>query len=497
MKKINNICIVGGGSAGWMTAGLLVKNLPSFIKVTLVESPNIPTVGVGEATLVSFRNFMNDCGFDEDKWIDEVDGLYKCGIKFIDWIEKGHIIWHPFTSLAQPTHDLTSAHLYKKSINNNFEEFSKYCIPNYTSTVEHEKIDESNVGYHVDAAKLARFFINNNESVNHILAHVEKVNTENNQISSIVLDNGETIQADIFVDCTGFKNLVSSNIDGANWVNKSEYLGANAAVAAPVKYDDPSTEMKPFTTAKCLDIGWMWITPVQSRIGSGIVFNKDITPVEEAMETYDSIWNKDRRLKDFNVISFEPKYNKRSWRSNVVSIGLSSGFVEPLESSGLEFIIQGASVLLSRIRKGYFIESDADFYNARMSFQYEETFNFIQLHYLNSKRESKYWDFIRNKPIQNELQQKIEYYKDHGLQFREMPGDSIFAHHSWIILMEGAGFDGGFSSYIPDETAREMLNDRYRLHEMQTHQSRFTNFEVMNRRKAVNSFKGLIENGRK
>lgn len=494
MKKVNNICIVGGGSAGWMTAGLLTKNLPSYIKVTLIESPNIPTVGVGEATLVSFRNFMLDCGFHEDQWIDEVDGLYKCGIKFEDWVRKNHIIWHPFANLQQPSHDLTSAHLYKKSVNNSFEEFCKYCVPNYTSIIKHEKVDESNVGYHVDAAKLARFFINNVKDVNHILGHVQNVNVENSEIVSIDLDNDLTIEADLFIDCTGFRNLVSSNIEGADWVSKTDFLGANCAIAAPVKYEDKALEMKPFTTSKCLDIGWMWITPVQSRIGSGIVFNKDITPVEEAMEVYDSIWGKDRRLKDFNVIPFEPRYNKRSWRSNVVSIGLSSGFVEPLESSGLEIIIQGASVLLSRIRKGYFIDSDADFYNSRISFQYEETFNFIQLHYLNSEIESKYWDFIRNKPIQEELKLKIEYYKDHGLQFREMAGDAIFAHHSWVILMEAAGFDGGFTSYISDDVSVELLNNWYRFNELLAHENRFTNYELLNRRKSINNFQGLRTN---
>lgn len=493
MNEVKSICIVGGGSAGWMTAGLLSNHLPKNFSLTLIESPNIPTVGVGEATLRTFKEFMERCGWNEWEWIDEVDGIYKSGIKFEDWVEKDRIIWHPFHGFPKPTEDITIYDIFKSSHPNpTYENFLKYVPPLYDTAINKKLVADNldALGYHLDAAKLARFFINkNNESkrVNHILSDIKDVILDSNgNIDHLLYGESEILNCDFYIDCTGFKNIVSSKINGAEWIHKDNMLLGNTAIAAPVEYENPEIEMSPYTTAKCLDIGWMWMTPIQTRIGSGIVFNRNITPIEEAKKTYDSIWP-NRRLKDFNIIHFEPKYNSKSWRKNVVSIGLSSGFVEPLESSGLQFIIESADALLGKIRKGFYTKSDQSFYNSLISNQYEETFDFIQLHYLNSKHKSLFWKKFNELKISPSLQYRIDQHKENGFSDDMLSSYVVFGHHSWVLLFEGVGIQGKHNNYINEDASRHILLDFYKNHELFLYKNYKSNFEIIEDKKIYNS----------
>ena len=483
MKKVSSICIVGGGSAGWLTASLLRKQLPPHFEISIIDPPTIPSVGVGEATLVNFGPFMEQCGFNEAQWLDEVDGTYKCGIVFEDWVKEGHKIWHSFSGL-QYVDQVNSVSLYKNTSEaDDHASFSRKCLTNYTCSVENNKVHEG-VGYHLDAKKLARFLKKNTVGVELFEEAVEKVEHTDSEIATVLLKDGTKIKADLFVNCTGWSSIFSEATKHAKWIDRSGDMPVNTAVAAPVKYVDEAFEMHPYTTAKCLDIGWMWVTPTQSRIGTGIIFNSSITSVEEAKVKFDSIWG-DRRLAEFNVLRWEPKFNSESWLGNIVSVGLSSGFVEPLESSGLALIMDAGVSLLGRIRKGFYDSADILAHNARMTLKYEETMDFVRLHYLNSTYTSKFWGMVGEQKLTESLTERISLYEKFGYNDVFLPEGAIFSEHSWVSLFEGVGVKGCFPSGRSATDDLIALNHHYANNEMYRHRGRHTNFELLQMKRDV------------
>ena len=486
MKGTSSICIVGGGSAGWMIASLLRRQLPPHFEISIVDPPTIPSVGVGEATLANFGNFMEQCGFNEAQWIDEVAGLYKCGIVFEDWIKENHKIWHSFSGI-QYVEQTNSVSLHKNTSEaDDHDSFSRKCLINYTCSVENNKVD-GGIGYHLDAKKLALFLKNNTVGVKIFEEAVEKIEHIDSEVSTVLLKDGTKIKADLFVNCTGWSSIFSEAIKHAKWIDRSGDMPVNIAVAAPIEYVDEALEMHPYTTAKCLDIGWMWVTPIQSRIGSGIIFNSSITSVEEAKSKFDSIWG-DRRLAEFNVLRWEPKYNSESWLGNVVSIGLSSGFVEPLESSGLALIAEAGYSLLGRIRKGFYNLTDILAHNAKMTLDYEETMDFVRLHYLNSTYTSKFWDMVGEQKLTESLKERISLYEKFGYSNVFLPWGAIFASHSWITLFEGVGVKGCFPSGNSSTDDLITLNHHYANNEIYKHRSAHSNFDLLQMKKGVSEY---------
>tara|TARA_R110002072_G_scaffold136943_1_gene279614 strand:- start:2903 stop:4405 length:1503 start_codon:yes stop_codon:yes gene_type:complete len=483
IKKTASVCIIGGGSAGWMTASLLRRQLPPHFEVYIIDPPTIPSVGVGEATLVNFGRFMEDCGFSEDQWIDEVGGLYKCGIVFEDWVKENHKIWHSFSGLGY-VDQVSSVSLHKNTSEaEDYASFSRKCLTNYTCSVENNKI-HGGVGYHLDAKKLALFLKKNTVGVKLFEEAVEKIEHTDSEIDNVILKDGTIVKADLFVNCTGWGSVLSEVTKSAKWVDRSGDMPVNIAVAAPVEYADEALEMRPYTTAKCLDIGWMWVTPIQSRIGAGIIFNSSITSVEEAKSKFDSIWG-DRRLAEFNVLRWEPKFNSESWLGNVVSIGLSSGFVEPLESSGLALIAEAAYSVLGRIRKGFYNTTDVLAHNARMTLKYEETMDFVRLHYLNSTYTSSFWNMVKEQELSESLIERIRTYETLGYNNSFLPEGSIFSEHSWISLFEGVGVKGHFPSWRSAAEDLRALNYNYANTEIYKHLGAHSNFDLLQMKKGV------------
>jgi tryptophan 7-halogenase len=483
MKKVASVCIVGGGSAGWMTASLLRKQLPPHFEVSIIDPPTIPSVGVGEATLLNFGHFMEQCGFNEAQWIDEVEGLYKCGIVFEDWVKENHKIWHSFSGL-QYVDQVSSVSLHKNTSEaEDYASFSRKCLTNYTCSVENNKV-HGGVGYHLNAKKLALFLKKNTVGVKLFEEAVEKVEHTDSEIDNVILKDGTIVKADLFVNCTGWSSVLSEVTKSAKWVDRSGDMPVNIAVAAPVEYADEALEMRPYTTAKCLDIGWMWVTPIQSRIGAGIIFNSSITSVEEAKSKFESIWG-DRRLAEFNVLRWEPKFNSESWLGNVVSVGLSSGFVEPLESSGLALIGEAGYSLLGRIRKGFYNTTDVLAHNARLALKYEETMDFVRLHYLNSTYASKFWKMVKEQELSESLVERINMYEKFGYSNTFLPEGAIFSEHSWVSLFEGVGVKGCFPSGSSATDDLLTLNHHYANNELYRHRGRHSNFELLQMKKDV------------
>jgi tryptophan halogenase len=386
-----NITIIGGGTAAWLTAAYLSKNHPHF-RVSVIDKTNGEPIGVGEATLLDFAPFMQACGFKIEEWAPAVSATLKSGILFPDWGEEGNIVWHPFLQhITYPTYGQWDVWAVDQT--NPFED---YGLPTY-SVAKENKVDFGHLGnyaYHVDCGKLVAFVQQRiSDFVTFIDSGVVSVNKTGNTIHSVVLENGRVHESDMFIDCTGFNSILKKQ----ERVDLTGRLFCNAAVTGQIQFVDRQAELKPYAVSRAVDCGWIWEIPVYDRIGSGLVFNRDITSIDEAKARFVNHWGADRvNVDSLRVIQWESFYIKNFWEGNVVSIGLSAGFIEPLESTGLAIIIKGITRLSDKIKVGTYRSTDADVYNAQMINIYEDAVDFVSMHYANSNRQGAFWDYVRD-----------------------------------------------------------------------------------------------------
>ena len=483
-NKVDSICIVGGGTAGWMTAAYALHNLPN-ISITLVESPNIPTVGVGEATILGFDHFLKDCGIPVALWSKACDATIKCGTYFPDWKGDGSNIWQPFyfpvgTSDDGAMGDIVNLALEAGATNENLETYVSW----YNSCIKQNLIPsntsadggDAHVGYHLDAIKLANFlstYLNKKHpKLTHIKQHINNPVIDNGNVKKVVLDTGEEITADFFVDCTGFKKLLSNEIPGSDWVDRSHMLFTNAAVASQIDYETDDEPQVPYVTAQATDLGWIWKTPVKDRIGSGLCYNSNLTTKQEAEDHFVQHWG-EHRLKTgkFNHVPFEPKYNRKNWRGNCFSVGLASGFIEPLESTGLALLIIGATGLRT-LQKGHYTQDDVDAYNTDIETVYEDSMNFVGLHYFNNPRQGKFWKHVSENF--KETDKLSELATNYAKTFTPTVEDQffprnteIFAETNWKLWLQTVGIKPA----TPKIEKQNAINIIKAMHEVENKQS--------------------------
>jgi tryptophan halogenase len=439
------IVVLGGGSAGWLTAAYALNTLP-WINLILIESENIPTVGVGEATIINFGDFMKDCGISPLLWQNASDAVFKMGILFPKWKDGTTDVWHPFMFESAKMEDGTE---YTRTVLGNQAGLSrdtwlKEAVSWYDFAVNKKQlpdINSSSVGFHLDAIKLANFLSSYckekyKDRLTHILTDVKDVIVEQEDIVSIKTDKG-TITSDFFIDCTGFKRVLSSKIPGSEYVNFDHMMFTNAAVATPVTYKSADEIIQPYTVAEACEHGWIWKTAIEGRIGTGLVYNDSLLTKQQAEEYLTEHWGKNRLLHGkFNHISFKPEYNTKNWRGNCLSIGLSSGFVEPLESTGLGLLVSGARIGLDILRKHFYIPEDRTFFNSWKSSLYVDSFDYVALHYMNNSRPGPFWDKVRNefKPSAT-LQQRLDLNKEEFLTKGHDQPTLVFKEDSWRVWL--------------------------------------------------------------
>jgi len=395
MKNINKVVILGGGTAGWLTAAYLSKVLKNC-EIALVDKENSTPVGVGEGTLLNFEPFLQQCGFDFNDWFDEVGATYKKGILFKNWKQQGRDIWHPF--LINPHIELHNNSLV--SLHDCYSQCQELDFKsNFTAFYNH--IDNNFVdlnykhGYHIDCGKLVKFLknrITSRENFNLILSEVKHVNSQNGKVSGLTLINGHYVSADLFIDCTGFGRVL--NQDRSCIVDLSDDLFCDTAIAAHIPYANTEKEMTPYVTSEACDIGWIWSIPVRDRIGSGIVFNRNITPIDEAAEHLCKYWQHRVTKDNLTTINWNPYYDSKMWKGNVVNIGLSAGFIEPLESTGVALIMEGIYQLSQRISDLNYNTLDKDIFNLSMTSFFQESVDFVKMHYYQNERTSDFWKYV-------------------------------------------------------------------------------------------------------
>lgn len=433
LKNIKKIVIVGGGSAGWMSAAMFIKTFPEW-DISVVESPNIPTIGVGESTLGSIRIFCHYLGIDEKDFIPFTSATYKMSIKFTDFYEKDSGAFHyPFgLPYLNDTYKGIEDWFYKKALEPDTpnQDFVRSYFPaaalfekNKFSNNRNKQFGNFNpdldVAYHFDAVRFAiwlrdRYSIP--RGIKHIQAEVKDILTDDQGITELILDNGSKIQADLFVDCTGFKSLLLEKSLGIEFDSYEHMLPNNRAWACQVPYVDKSVEIQPYTNCTAIENGWVWNTPLWSRIGTGYVYSDKYASPEQALEEFKNYLCSDKmaipRTREqveqlsFRDVPFKIGIHKQTFVKNVVAIGLSAGFLEPLESNGLYSVHEFLFKLMKILKRGSVSQFDRDSYNNTTLGMFRNFAEFVALHYALSHRDdTPYWRDISNKKFKEDLDQ--------------------------------------------------------------------------------------------
>jgi tryptophan 7-halogenase len=441
------IVIVGGGSAGWMTAAALSRFLTRGWSIKLIESEEIGTVGVGEATIPGIRMFNAALGIDEDEFIRATQGSFKLGIEFDGWLRPGEKYIHAFGQVGRDLGLIPFHHYWLRAraagANEGLDAYSltagaaaanRFTRGNPTPNAP---LGPMTYAYHFDAGLYAAFLRKQAETrgVERIEGKIKDVqlSSESGDVASVLLEDGTLVAGDLFVDCSGFRGILIEDTLKTGYVDWTHWLPCDRALAVPCASVKPLT---PHTRSTARKAGWQWRIPLQHRIGNGHVYCSSHLSDDEAASILLS--NLDgEALGDPRPIRFKTGMRKQFWNRNVVALGLSSGFLEPLESTSIHLIQSGIERLLKFLPNGPIAAADRDAYNAQSTFEFERIRDFIILHYHLNQRDEPFWKACRDMAIPDTLVEKLETFRANGRIFRV--SDELFTELGWLQVMVGQG----------------------------------------------------------
>lgn len=446
-NALKSICIVGGGSAGWMAATLLSSTLRgSNIKITVVESPDIETIGVGESTVPSMMDFIKTSQINLKEFIQATSATFKLGIQFDDWHSLGDSYFHPFGKVGKDINGFDFYQAWLKSLadgnltrwldhspNAIMAEHERFMLP----PQQHQNWVLANYAHalHLDAVKVARYLrdLCQKRGVVRVEATVKNVTIdEKNFIQSLIFENDFVHNSDFFIDCTGFKGLLIEETMKVGYENWSHFLPCNRAVTVQTEQVDNPL---PYTIATTREAGWSWKIPLQNRMGNGYVFSSQFCSDEKAIETLtNSVSGK--MLNEPRVIPFVTGKRNKIWHNNCLSLGLASGFLEPLESTAIHLIYKTLVHFIKHFPDADFDRDNELLFNQKIDADYEEIRDFIILHYCTSTRDdSEFWRWCQKMPVPESLSEKIRFFKKRG-QLEKISGQ-FFSSDSWCSILEG------------------------------------------------------------
>lgn len=444
-RKIRRIVIVGGGSAGWMSAAALSQSINRDCDITLIESDEIGIIGVGEATIPPIKLFNDMLGIDENDFVRRTKGTFKLGIQFVNWAKQGHRYFHPFGSYGRPFDLVQTQHHWQRAhASGKAGSFDEYCMAWAAARAgrfDHPSNDPRNVlstylyAYHFDAGLYARFLREYSEArrVKRVEGKIVSVaqNPGTGFVESVRMESGQNIAGELFIDCSGLRAILIEGALKTGHEDWSHWLPCDRALAVPCE----NAELTPYTRSTAHAAGWQWRIPLQHRTGNGHVYSSKFMGDDEAaailMKHLDG-----NALAEPRPIRFTTGRRKLFWVKNVIAIGLSSGFLEPLESTSLHLIQAGISKLLA-----YFPDLDFDplvinEFNRVAITEVERVRDFIILHYhLGSRDDSEMWRYCAHMSIPDTLQYKIDHFRHYG---RIIPGEmDLFGPPSWLAVHIG------------------------------------------------------------
>ncbi|MEV4318224.1 tryptophan halogenase family protein [Actinocrispum sp. NPDC049592] len=435
--SIRRVVVLGGGTAGWMAASYLGKALGPQVTVTVLEAPSIPRIGVGEATVPNLhKTFFQFLGIDEEDWMRECNASYKMGIKFINWRTGGRgeskarnldgkpdHFYHLFGLLPNQDNQPLSHHwTYKKLAGQTDEPFDYACYrepPIMDENLSPRFMDGTkwtNYAWHFDANLVAAFlrkFATTKQGAVHIEDKMtEAVLDQRGYVTALKTEKGATIEGDLFIDCSGFRGLLINQAMKEPFLDMSDYLLNDSAVATQIPHDDENVGIEPYTSSIAMSSGWSWKIPMLGRFGTGYVFSSRFQERDDATLEFCKMWGVDPETQPLNQIKFRVGRNRRAWVRNVVSIGLASCFLEPLESTGIYFVYAALYQLAKHFPNKGFDPILRDRFNAEIETMFDDSRDFVQAHFSFAPRnDTAFWRACKDLKLADDITEKIAMYK--------------------------------------------------------------------------------------
>ncbi len=467
-RPIKKLVIVGGGTAGWISAAAFARLLSPPLEIELVESEAIGTVGVGEATIPQIIRLNAILGLDESDFVRRTFGTFKLGIEFVDWRAPGERYLHTFGDAGINLANVHFHHYWRRyALAGGRNSLWHYSLHEQASRQSKfgrlDRVGKANMtglayAYHFDAALYAAYLRSYAEARGvtrreGIVQSIER-DSETGDILSVTLDGERTIAGDFFIDCTGFRALLIGETLLSAYEDWSRWLPCNRALAVPSERLSP---LPPFTRATARPAGWQWRIPLQHRTGNGHVFCADFMSKDEAEALL--LGNLEGKALDApRLLQFRTGRRKTFWSHNCAAIGLSSGFLEPLESTSIHLIQSNVGRLIGLFPRTRGYDADRDEYNRRTADEFEQVRDFLILHYNQTTRDdTEFWRYCRNMPPPETLTEKIELFASSGRLGRDV--DDLFKDSSWTQVMLGQGVTPRDYNPMADKITDEQLNE--------------------------------------
>ena len=472
-NRIRDIVIVGGGTAGWMAAAALSRVLAGGgIRIRLIESEAIGTVGVGEATIPHIRYFNRLLGLDENDFVRRTAATFKLGIEFVDWGRLGDRYIHPFGSYGQEMEGLHFHHFwYRYAQGGGTLPLDRFSIGIGAARADRFQRPDGaradtplatlSYAFQFDAARYARYLRERAEAsgVERIEGRITdiRLNGETGHVETVLLEGERSVDGDLFIDCSGFRGLLIEGALATGYDDWRHWLPCDRAVArACRRLGDPA----PFTRATAKAAGWQWRIPLQSRTGNGHVYCSDNLSDDAALAVLDAGLDGEA-ISDPNFLRFTTGARRKVWNRNVVSLGLAAGFLEPLESTSIHLIQSGIARLLTNFPDRGFNQHDIDYYNRRTRAEYEQVRDFLILHYKATQRDdTPFWNYCRTMPIPATLEERIAIFRENARLYRH--DNELFSETSWLAVLHGQHIAPAryhpIAGFLPDAELESRMN---------------------------------------
>jgi tryptophan 7-halogenase len=459
-KRIRTVAVVGGGTAGWLAASVLARVFPAGPSITVVESPEIGTIGVGEATIPPFMELLRLLEIDETDFVRRTAATYKLGIRYRDWRRIGHDYWHPFGTFGTTIDRRPFFHHWQKAKaagrTPRVVDYS-LCVAlgmenKFRFPAPAARGSAAGIRYalHFDAGLVAGYL--RDYAQKRGVTRLERTVVTATQradgfIDELVFADGGRLSADLYIDCSGFRGVLIEQVLETGYIDWHDLLPCDRAVAVPTRIAGPRP---PYTQATARRAGWQWRIPLQHRIGNGYVYSSRHSSDTAALE--DLLGQIGEPLAEPRLLKFTAGRRRRFWSRNCVALGLSSGFLEPLESTSIQLVVSGLYNLLDHFPDRRFDEANTDSYNAELTEEMERIRDFLVLHYcLNQREDAPLWQECRAARLPDSLEQRIALYRGTG---RIRPGPrELFTDLSWFFIFEGLGVDPASLDPLIDEAS--------------------------------------------
>jgi tryptophan halogenase len=446
-EPIRRVLIIGGGTAGWMVAAALSKTIQDrFCEIYVVESSAIGIVGVGEATIPPIRKMNKLLGIEEDEFVRKTQATFKLAIQFVDWMGEGTRYYHPFGWFGLGIGPLTTPHYWRRlraerghAASGSLEDHSLTSLaatagrfqrrhPLHNGTIEY--------AFHFDASLYALYLRERAEAQGVVRLDRKIVGHrlgDDGFVEAVLFEGGESLEGDLFIDCSGFRGLLIEQALGTGYDDWTRFLPADRAVAMPSAV---MPELPPYTLSTARPNGWQWRIALQHRTGNGLVYSSAFASDDEAVAMLTANLPT-TACGEPRVIRFTTGRRKQAWNKNVIAIGLSSGFLEPLESTSIHLVQTAIEKLINLFPDRSFRQADIDFFNCETEREYDQVRDLIIFHYHANGRGEDYWRMCRDLAIPESLKARIELYRGYGRVFRR--DDELFSPVSWTAVFEGQG----------------------------------------------------------